>query len=115
MSAPRNTPHISLCKGRVIAYGTSSRRISSYPPLEGEGRLASQDARRGGVAQRMNNHPTPFAPDDAAHRLMRATLPLQGRVKVRPSIRTDLKKTPSRRAERADLPLSGRGDRTETP
>jgi very-short-patch-repair endonuclease len=27
----------------------------------------------------------------------------------------DLKRTPSRRAERADLPLSGGGDRTETP
>jgi very-short-patch-repair endonuclease len=37
---------------------------------------------------------------------------LQG---VLQTIVTDLKKTPSRRAERADLPLSGGGDRTETP
>jgi very-short-patch-repair endonuclease len=37
---------------------------------------------------------------------------LQG---VLQTILTDLKKTPSRRAKRAELPLSGGGDRTETP
>jgi very-short-patch-repair endonuclease len=37
---------------------------------------------------------------------------LQG---VLQTIVMDLEKTPSRREERADLPLSGGGDRTETP